>query len=51
MPFRLVPTQPLSDDRLGQLAEVVLRRPVPDLVRPIAGLADNPTPAAKADAP
>jgi hypothetical protein len=51
VPFRLVPTQPLSDDRLGQLAEVVLRRPVPDLVRPIAGLADNTTPAAKGDAP
>lgn len=51
VPFRLIPDQPLSEDRTGQLAEVTLRRPVPDLLQPVATSAASLTSATKADAP
>lgn len=52
VPFRLVPDQPLADDLAGQLAQVTLRRPVPDLLRPVTDFAETRTlTAEKADAP
>lgn len=51
VPIRIAPLQPLSDDRLGQLADVTLRYPVPDLMQPLARLTDHFRAAAKADAP
>lgn len=36
VPFRLTPTAPLAEDRLGQLAEVTLQRPVPVVLQPLA---------------
>lgn len=52
VPFRLMPDQPLADDLAGQLAQVTLHRPVPDLLRPVTGYAQSLTTAAeKADAP
>lgn len=51
VPFRLVPDQPLPEDRLGQLAEVTLRRPVPGLLQSVPVFENLSTPAEKADAP
>lgn len=51
VPFRLVPDQPLSEDRAGQLAEVTLRRPVPAPFGLLGRFADLFPNAAKADAP
>lgn len=47
VPFRLHPDAPLAADLTGQLAEVTLHRPTPDLLRP---LFDRSTPETKADA-
>lgn len=51
VPFRLIPDQPLSEDRTGQLAEVTLRRPVPGLLQPAATPAASVTSTTKAVAP
>lgn len=51
VPFRLVPDQPLTEDRAGQLAEVVLRRPLPAAADAIAGIATFFTPNEKAESP
>lgn len=51
VPFRLAPVAPIPEARLGQLAEVTLRYPVPELIRPLSRLSDPTRPAAKADAP
>lgn len=45
--FRLTPDAALTDDRVGQLAEVTLRRPGPGLLRPLFA---HSTPETKADA-
>lgn len=50
-PFRLTPSTPLSEAHLGQLAEVTLRYPAPQLLRPFTRLADQVLPATKAKAP
>lgn len=41
VPFRLLPVQPLAADRAGQLAEVTLRRPVPDFFQPFLRFVDR----------
>jgi alginate biosynthesis protein Alg44 len=51
VPFRLTPDQPLAEDLAGQMAEVTLRRPVPDLARQVTGYAQSLTSEAKAVAP
>lgn len=51
VPFRLIPDQPLAEDRTGQLAAVTLQRPVPGFVKPITIYAATFTSAPKADAP
>lgn len=38
VPFRLTTDAPLSDDLIGKLAEVTLRRPGPDVLRPLTAL-------------
>ncbi len=51
VPFRLVPDVPLPETRLGQMAEVTLRRPVPLVLQPLASLSTLLFPASKANAP
>lgn len=51
VPVRLVPLNPLPEERLGQLAEVTLRYPVPGIIQPLARLAGNLLPATEASAP
>jgi alginate biosynthesis protein Alg44 len=51
VPVRLVPAEPIPEERLGQLAEATLRYPVPDLIAPFARLADHFLPAKEADTP
>ena len=51
VPFRLIPTEPLAEDLLGQLAEVTLRRPLPGTLQPLAAVIVGSTPVAMADQP
>ncbi len=51
VPFRLVPTTPLGEDRLGQLAEVTLHRPVPLLLQPLAKVSALLFPVSEANLP
>lgn len=37
LPYRLIPVEPLAQVRLGQLAEVTIRQPVPAVLSPVAG--------------
>lgn len=48
VPFRLVPVDPLSEERAGQLAEVVLNRPIPEALARVTRLADLLPSSAKA---
>jgi hypothetical protein len=51
VPVRLEPMSPIPAERLGQLAEVTLRYPVPGVVQPFATLSDRFLPASEANAP
>ena len=51
VPVRLIPDQPLADDLVGQLAEVTLRRAVPELIQPVTAYARSLVSEEKADAP
>jgi alginate biosynthesis protein Alg44 len=51
VPFRLAPLQPLPEALAGQLAEVTLRRPVPDLFQTVIRSAQGVTAASKAATP
>ena len=45
VPFRLIPVEPLAEARLGQLAKVTLRYPVPGVLAPLTRLSDQLLPA------
>ncbi len=51
VPFRLVPETPLPEDRVGQLAEVTLHRPIPAVLQPLASVSALLFPASEAKAP
>jgi mannuronan synthase len=51
VPFRLIPDEPLSEDRLGQLAKVTLNRPVPVVLQPLASVSGLLSFATEAKAP
>lgn len=51
VPVRLTPDVQLADDRVGQMAEVTLRYPVPSVLRPITRLSGPSLPEAEATAP
>lgn len=51
VPFRLVPVDPLPESRAGQLAQLTLRLPVPDIFGPVVQVVDRLTTADRAEAP
>ncbi|WP_374645570.1 hypothetical protein [Tabrizicola sp.] len=51
VPFRLIPTEPLAEELVGQLAEVTLRRSLPGALQPLAAVINRSIPDAEADQP